>query len=275
MKIAFFISVIVIISLISKIAIYLCKKYKIKIKYCFTVMFLVYGIIALTSFFIYSKDISVTRNKVSKESTNKTEAVEQKASEDKDVYNIINSNTLNVSYLNNGESGCILVQYNKKIFLIDCGKKDETQNIENSLKGHLVDNIYGLILTTSDKDSIGSAAELIKKYKVQEVSYINDEIKKNSYFNEIELAAEKNGFTIKKTQPKYNIDNAVVNTSVDGKVTKIEFQFKGNDDSRDVKTMSFVKDTFESNRNIWVHHNVGMGCDSEGNINLTILTYHD
>lgn len=191
------------------------------------------------------------------------------------VNSVIENNPLNVSFINNGLNGAILIQFNKKNILIDCGKVDNIQDIKDSLNGHSVKTLDSIILTTTDNDSIGAAAQIIKDYKIQDIRYVDDSIKNSKFFKNIQTAAKANNTVIKKISTSYNIDNAVVNTSNITKGTKINFKFPEDQYDSSIQTMSFVKDSFKTGANQSLRHDVSTSCDSLGNIIVSISTYQN
>lgn len=191
------------------------------------------------------------------------------------VNSVIKDNPLNVSFINNGLNGAILIQFNKKNILIDCGKVDNIQDIKDSLNGHSVKTLDSIILTTTDNDSIGAAAQIIKDYKIQDIRYVNDSVKNSKFFRSIQAAAKSNNTAIKKISTSYNIDNAVVNTSNITKGTKINFKFPEDQYDSSIQTMSFVKDSFKTGASQSLRHEVSTSCDSLGNIIVSISTYQN
>ena len=191
------------------------------------------------------------------------------------VNSVIKNNPLNVSFINNGLNGAILIQFNNKNILIDCGKVDNIQDIKDSLNGHSVKTLDGIILTTTDNDSIGAAAQMIKDYKIQDIRYVDNSIKNNKFFKNIQAVAKANNTVIKKISTSYNIDNAVVNTSNITKGTKINFKFPEDQYDSSIQTMSFVKDSFKTGVNQSLRHDVSTSCDSLGNIIVSISTYQN
>lgn len=193
----------------------------------------------------------------------------------KAVNSVIKNNSLNISFINNGLNGAVLMQFNQKNILIDCGKARNMEDIKASLKGHSVKDLYSIILTTTDSDSIGAAAELIKDYKIKDIRYIDDSIKNNNYFKDIQAAAKANGTSVKKIDSAYNIDSAVINVNNITKGTKINFSFPEDQYDSSIQTMSFVKDSFKTGNNQNLRHDVNTSCDSVGNIIVSILTYYN
>ena len=217
-------------------------------------------------------DVSTSDNQ---QSTSTSTITNIESTDTKAVNSIIKNNSLDVSFINNGLNGAVLMQFNKKNILIDCGKAGNIQDIEASLKGHSVKDLYSIILTTTDSDSIGAAAQLIKDYKIQDIRYIDDSIKNNNSFKDIQAAAKANGTDVKKIDSFYNIDNTVINSSSIAKGTKINFKFPEDQYDSSIQTMSFVKDSFKTGNNQNLRHDVNTSCDSLGNIIVSISTYYN
>lgn len=220
-------------------------------------------------------DVSISKNQQLDANEDKSTATSTESVDTKAVNSVIKNNSLNISFINNGLNGCVLMQFNKKNILIDAGKAENTQDIKTSLKGHSIKDLYGIILTTTDNDSIGAAAELIKDYKIQDIRYIDDSIKNNNSFKDIQSAAEQNGSTVKKIDSSYTIDNTVVDTNNITKGTKINFKFPEDQYDSSIQTMSFVKDSFQTGNNQNLRHDVNTSCDSLGNIIVSVSTYHN
>lgn len=213
-------------------------------------------------------DVSMSENK--EINVTNTELTDTKA-----VNSVIKNNSLNISFINNGLNGAVLMQFNKKNILIDCGKANNIQDLKASLEGHSVRTLDSIILTTTDSDSIGAAAQLIKDYKIQDIRYIDDSIKNNNSFKDIQAAAEANGTAVKKISSSYNIDNTVINTSNIAKGTKINFKFPEDQYDSSIQTMSFVKDSFKTGSNQNLRHDVNTSCDSLGDIVVSVSTYYN
>ncbi|WP_041710838.1 hypothetical protein [Clostridium pasteurianum] len=215
------------------------------------------------------------KNNILMPQTQQSAATSIESTDTKAVNSVIENNPLNVSFINNGLNGAILIQFNKKNILIDCGKIDNIQDIENSLKGHSVKVLDSIILTTTDSDSIGSAAQLIKDYKIKDIRYIDNSVKNNKSFKDIQAVAKANNVVIKKIASSYNIDSAIVSTSNITKGVKINFKFPEDQYDSSIQTMSFVKDSFKTGDNQSLRHDVNTNCDSLGNIIVAISTYQN
>jgi len=188
------------------------------------------------------------------------------------VNNNIVSSMLKINFIDNGDNGCVLLQCGEKNILIDSGRTENVKKIETALKSHSVDNLYSIIITTGDDSTMGAAAKIINDYKVQEVKYIDDSVKLNSHYNELQQAASSNGLELNKIDYKYKIDNIDVETSDLKNNVKIEFSIPKS--QNDLRNMSFVKDDFnKSVQNSGLNHDVSASCDSEGNFNISIKVY--
>lgn len=210
--------------------------------------------------------ISKTTNSV----TTKVAAMDSQA-----VSSVIKNNPLNVSFINNGLNGAVLIQFSKKNVLIDCGKAENIQYIKDSLKGHSVENLDSIILTTSDDNSIGAASQIIKDYDVKDIRYIDDNLKNSKFFKDIEAAAKANNTVVKKINSTYGIDNAIVTAESISKGFKVDFKFPEDQYDSSIQTMAFVKDSFNNDVDRTLHHSVNTNCDSLGNITVSVSTYHN
>jgi len=191
------------------------------------------------------------------------------------VSSVIKNNPLNVSFINNGLNGAVLIQFDGKNILVDSGKTDNIKYIEDSLKGHSVKNIDSIILTTSDEDSIGAAADLIKNYNIKDIRYIEDSIKNGKSFKDIQSSAEVNNTIVKKIDSSYSINNAIISTRSITKGVKVDFKFPEDQYDSSIQAMSFVKDSFNNESNQNLRHSVTTSCDSLGNIVVSVAAYRN
>lgn len=217
-----------------------------------------------------SNNNDTTMSKNQESITTHLEALDSQA-----VSSVIKNNPLNVSFINNGLNGAVLIQFNGKNILIDCGKADKIEYIKDSLKGHSVKNVDSIILTTSDEDSIGAAAALIKDYDIKDVRYIEDSIKNNKLFKNIQSSAEANNTVVRKIDSSYSIDSAIISTSNITRGVKVDFKFPEDQYNSNIQTMSFVKDSFNNESNQNLSHSVTTSCDSLGNIVVSVSTYQN
>lgn len=185
--------------------------------------------------------------------------------------NIVNT-MLKINFIDNGDNGCILLQCGEKNILIDSGKAENIKEIESALKAHSVNTLYSVIITSGDDSNMGAAAKIISDYKVQEVRYIDDSIKSNSHYNELQAAVNSNGLELNKIESKYQIGDIDVEASDSKDNIKLKFSIPKNQSN--LKNMSFVKDDFNKTSGIsGIKHDVSTSCDSEGNFNVIIKTY--
>lgn len=235
------------------------QKKKLRFKIC------IVGILAsfLAAFIGYWL-IPVDNEAISTSKTQKSSAVSSKIKNG--VYS--SKETIRINFINNGDNGCVLIQSNGENILVDTSKKDNLSELKSSLKAHMVQNLDYIILTCGDDTTMGSAAKLIKDYKVKDIKYIDDSVLNNSAFGDIKNAAIFNGITINKISSSYKIGDITV-SAVDLKdECKVNFFIPMHDSSGNLKTMSFVKDDFYKNNKFSILHNVSSSCDSNGDVNV-------
>lgn len=195
-----------------------------------------------------------------------------KATESQGISSDIKEKILKVNFIDNEDSGCVLIQCGAKNILIDSGKQENIKAIEKSLKAHGVDRLYGIIITIGDETTMGATSQLIKDYSAEDARYVDDSVSQNNHFNEIQTAINVNGGEFNKINLSYKIDNISVtaNTSKNG----VKLNFEVPKDQGNLKTMTFSKDEFDKLSNITgIEHNVDTDCDSEGNFNIAVSVY--
>lgn len=195
-----------------------------------------------------------------------------KTTESQNISSDIAEKILKVNFIDNGYNGCILIQNGTQNTLIDSGKKENVKAIEKSLKVHSIKRIYSIIITSGDDTTMGAAASIIKDYNVEDARYVDDSVKGNSYFSEIQSAINANGGEFNKINFTYKSDGVSVTGSCSVNGTKLNFQIQKNQSK--LNAMTFVKDEFDKKLNTaGIQHSVDTNCDSEGNFNVEISTY--
>ena len=79
------------------------------------------------------------------------------------------ADNLIIDYIDTGNSDCILVRLDDKVFLIDAGDIDDGDAIVKYLENEGVMSIDALILTHPHADHIGGALEIIDNYPIEKV----------------------------------------------------------------------------------------------------------
>ena len=74
-----------------------------------------------------------------------------------------------VDFLNTGKSDCALIRMDDVVILSDTADDDDLEAICALLDSYGVERIDWMVLSHYDKDHIGSAAELVRRYKVDAV----------------------------------------------------------------------------------------------------------
>lgn len=101
------------------------------------------------------------------------------------------STPLKVHYIDVGESDCTLIQYGDKYMMIDAGDLDDTTTILNYLEQQNVRKIEYLILTHPHADHIGSAANIINNYDIEQIMMPSIEHTTKTFENVIEAIANQ------------------------------------------------------------------------------------
>lgn len=237
------------------------QKKKLKFKVCITGMFISF-LVAFIGYWL----IPVDNAAISTSKTQKTSSLSSKIKND----NYSSKQTIRINFINNGDNGCVLIQSRGKNMLIDTSKKDNLSELKASLKAHMVQKLDYMILTCGDDTTMGSAASLIKDYKVKDIKYIDDSVISNSSFQDIKNTAIYNGITINKINSQYKVEDITVNASDSKDEYKINLFIPMHDSSGNLKTMSFVKDDFYNNKKFSLLHSVSSSCDSNGDVNICV-----
>lgn len=80
--------------------------------------------------------------------------------------NITKNNYLVVDYLNVGKGDCILIQSKTHAYLIDTGYEETADEVTAFLESKNIKKLDGMIITHYDKDHIGGAKDIVKKFDV-------------------------------------------------------------------------------------------------------------
>ena len=99
-----------------------------------------------------------------------------------------------VDFLNTGSSDCIIINTENHSIMIDTAYSESLGIIENKLQNIGIDTLNYLILTHYDKDHIGSAAEIVKRYspKTMYVTYDRPRVCSNAHKTLIETIKSLN-----------------------------------------------------------------------------------
>ena len=82
---------------------------------------------------------------------------------------ILEKEILSVTFLDAGKADAILLNTNNSTVLIDTGLKSNSKELVELIKSKGIDTIDYLIITHFDKDHVGGAAKIIKKFKVNNI----------------------------------------------------------------------------------------------------------
>lgn len=82
---------------------------------------------------------------------------------------ILENEILSVTFLDAGKADAILLNTNNSNVLIDTGLKSNSKELVELIKNKGIDTIDYLIITHFDKDHVGGAAKIIKKFKVNNI----------------------------------------------------------------------------------------------------------
>lgn len=195
-----------------------------------------------------------------------------KATASQQIASDIKESILKINFIDNGDSGCVLIQFGTENILIDSGKKQNIKEIEKSLGEHSINRLYSIIITSGDENTMGAAAQIIKDYSVEDARYVDDSVKKNNHFNEVQSAINANGSEFNKINTPYKIHEINVTGDCLKNGDKLNFQVPKNQSK--LETMAFVKDEFDKGSNSsGIQHNVDANCDSQGNFNIEVTVY--
>ncbi|MCD7738106.1 MAG: MBL fold metallo-hydrolase [Lachnospiraceae bacterium] len=98
---------------------------------------------------------------------------------------------LEVVYLDVGQADAALLLCDGETMLIDTGGYEDTELIISYLYEYEVDMIEYLVLTHSDSDHIGGAADILREFEVEEVFFSDFEKENSSYLNLMEALEEE------------------------------------------------------------------------------------
>lgn len=220
--------------------------------------------VALTLFFITLSTLAYLQIPVQMPAKEERKAVSYAVS------NELENKLLKINFIDNGSGGAILVQCGSKNILVDTGKANNIKSLEEAIKGHMVNKINALILTSSKEEAMGAAANIIKAYDIKDVEYLDSSIKKNSSYNKLEEATLNNKGNINKIGEVYYVDNILIKTNETKNNNQIQLYVSKA--LNGVKNVSFVKDDFSEDVGSIIH-NVSVDSDSEDNFTVTITTY--
>ena len=77
--------------------------------------------------------------------------------------------TLKIEILKIGKADCIIITDGTTSIVVDCGEEDDGADISAAMDALGISSIDYLIITHYDKDHIGGALTLLKKYKVSKL----------------------------------------------------------------------------------------------------------
>ncbi len=85
------------------------------------------------------------------------------------IYIVDIDKKVDIYFLGLDEADCIVIHAGKQTYIIDTGEKKDLEVILKHLKEFKIKEIEAIILTHPDKDHIGNATEIIKKYSVKQI----------------------------------------------------------------------------------------------------------
>lgn len=99
---------------------------------------------------------------------------------------------LSVDFLNTGKSDCIIITDGEYTVLVDTGDADDFDQIKSELDSKSITKIDLVILTHYDNDHVGSAADIVLNYNVEQV-YGPNYIRTSSATVALDSAASQQG----------------------------------------------------------------------------------
>lgn len=120
----------------------------------------------------------------------------------------LENNLLSVTFLDAGKADAIILHTNNSTVLIDTGLKNNDKELVQLLNNNGIDTIDYLIITHFDKDHVGGAAKVIKKFKVNNI-ITSDYFKDSDEVNDYLKACNKANITPKvlKDEISFTLDN--------------------------------------------------------------------
>jgi len=128
----------------------------------------------------------------------------------------VESSTTNntvVSFLKTGNSDCIIIKTQSAAIMIDTALRDKYSVIENKLERMGIDNLDVLILTHYDKDHVGSASEIIRRYSPKNIyaTYERPKVYSKAHRNYIDTIDDLDITpTIVRSYTELSLDDAVI-----------------------------------------------------------------
>ncbi len=123
------------------------------------------------------------------------------------------SDNLVITNLNVGKADAAFVEYNGYCGIIDTGTKDAYTTIKNYLKDNKKKTIDFMIITHYDKDHVGSAVKILRKYNVKK-TYLPDYVSTKSGYKDLmdEIEDEDNVVFVDKdiTLTKGDLDIKII-----------------------------------------------------------------
>ncbi|MCD7806059.1 MAG: MBL fold metallo-hydrolase [Lachnospiraceae bacterium] len=112
---------------------------------------------------------------------------------------------LEVVYLDVGQADATLLLCDGETMLIDAGSWENTDLLISYLYDYEVDDIRYLVLTHSDSDHIGGAADILREFEVEEV-FFSDFTKENSSYLNLMEALEEEQLCAWLPEPGYEVN---------------------------------------------------------------------
>ena len=116
-----------------------------------------------------------------------------------------------VTALSVGKADSIILKTENHCILIDCGEKDDGENILNKLKEKKIEAIDCLVITHFDKDHIGGAVDVLKGISVDKIYVPDYQGTSDEYKDYIKYIKKQNiAQTVLTEEISFNIDDVLI-----------------------------------------------------------------
>lgn len=144
---------------------------------------------------------------------------------------IIKNDKLKVTFLNIGQGDCAVIEYSDKVFMIDCGEEQYSNQIVRFLKEKEIDKIDGFFFSHEHSDHIGSAADVLSRFEVIDL-YMSENCYK--YINNAAMYD-----VLKETLKEYSL-NVIYNEITTFSSGAVEFTVYKISESDDINEQSLI-----------------------------------
>ena len=141
------------------------------------------------------KTVGISGNPADRQEPSSAESAESAESD-----TLLTESSLEVHFLDVGQSDCTLVISDGHAMLIDCGDENQGTKIQFYLKKQGIEQLDYLILTHPDADHIGGAPVIITKFDIDQV-YMSGYEKDNATYRKVIDALEYRYFTWSIPEP--------------------------------------------------------------------------